>query len=157
MIIRTAEAQALTDVMLTIFRVNGRLLARGDQLSGALGLTSARWQALGAIALSDRPQSVPDVADRMGMTRQGAQKQVNLLEGDGLVEPVPNPRHKRSPLYRLTEAGIAAFEDIDHRHTRWANLLADGMSEPELRNAIDVIESLGARLEAIDPLKASQP
>ena len=42
----------LTDLVLDVFRLNGALLASGDTLVKDLGLTSARWQVLGAIALS---------------------------------------------------------------------------------------------------------
>ncbi|MBL0371723.1 MarR family transcriptional regulator [Rhizobium sp. KVB221] len=154
---RTIQAQALTDIMLAIFRINGKLLAQGDTVSAPLGLTSARWQVLGAIALSDRPQSVPQIAETMGITRQGAQKQVNLLEADGLALAMPNPRHKRSPLYHLTEAGIGTFANINNRHTMWANRLSDGMATSDLQRTLEVMGSLEARLEIVDPLKASEP
>jgi hypothetical protein len=44
--------KAATALILEVFRFNGRLLAAGDKLVANLGLTSARWQVLGAIALS---------------------------------------------------------------------------------------------------------
>jgi len=40
----------MTNLILEIFRVNGLLLAAGDRLTRDLGLTSARWQVLGALA-----------------------------------------------------------------------------------------------------------
>ena len=46
--------RALTGLVIEVFRLNGDLLAAGDALVGDLGLTSARWQVLGAIALSHR-------------------------------------------------------------------------------------------------------
>ena len=49
---------ALTELILETFRLNGRLLAAGDALVRDLGLTSARWQILGAIALSPVPLPV---------------------------------------------------------------------------------------------------
>jgi hypothetical protein len=55
--------------------VNGQLLAAGDRLVEDLNLTSARWQMLGAIALADSPHTAPQLAARMGVSRQGAQKQ----------------------------------------------------------------------------------
>lgn len=148
---RSAKAQTLTDIMLAIFKINGRLLNSGDRLSAPLGLTSARWQALGAIALANPPRSVPEIAEEMGMTRQGAQKQVNLLEESGLVEAMNNPRHKRSPLYRLTPAGRSAFEAINMLHTGWANALASTMEQTKLETALDCLNALDRRLGAVDP------
>ena len=57
---------ALTDIILAVFRVNGRLLAKGDELVGPLNLTSARWQVLGAVALAVRPTSAPQIAEPWG-------------------------------------------------------------------------------------------
>ena len=101
------EAVILTEIMLTVFRVNGRLLEKGDQLVEPLNLTSARWQVLGAVALAGKPLSAPQIAEAMGMTRQGAQKQLNVLEQFGFFERSSNPRHQRSPLYDLTELGLS--------------------------------------------------
>ncbi len=55
---RSPEGDALTDMILTMFRVNNLALTSGDRLVAPLGLTSARWQILGAIALADRSQPV---------------------------------------------------------------------------------------------------
>lgn len=114
------DSEKLTEIILSIFRLNGRIIEWGDRLSGEFGLTSARWQVLGAIALAKAPQTVPDIADRMGVTRQATQKQVNLLEGEGLVEKRPNPRHRRSPHYRLTEAGGRVYAQVSEKYDAWA-------------------------------------
>src|SRR5215470_4298457 len=55
---RTAEGDAATAVVLEIFRVNGLVLADGNRLAVAEGLTAARWQVLGAVALAGRPLTV---------------------------------------------------------------------------------------------------
>ena len=48
----TPEAVLLTRLVLELFRLNGRLLAAGDAMTRDLGLTSARWQVLGAVRLA---------------------------------------------------------------------------------------------------------
>ncbi len=53
---RTPSAETLTDLILTLFRVNNATLVWGDRLVRPFGLTSARWQIMGAIAYADRPQ-----------------------------------------------------------------------------------------------------
>lgn len=114
-----SDSETMTDIILTIFRLNGRIIEWGDRLSGEFGLTSARWQVLGAIALAHAPQTVPEIADRMGVTRQATQKQVNLLEGEGLVAARANPRHRRSPHYVLTEAGERAYARVTEKYQAW--------------------------------------
>ena len=76
---RTSEGETATEVVLATFRANGLLLAAGDELAGTQGLTSARWQVLGAITLADMPLSVPHIARRMGLTRQSVHVTVNRL------------------------------------------------------------------------------
>ena len=89
---------------LAVFRLNGAMINWGDDFSASAGLSSARWQMLGAIALAERRVRAADRrAD--GVTRQGAQKQLNLLAEAGLIELIANPGHKRSPLHALTVEG----------------------------------------------------
>jgi len=52
----------------------------------------------------------PQIAEAMGITRQGALKQLNRTLGEGLFNIHQNPRHTRSPLYTLTEEGRQAFD-----------------------------------------------
>ncbi len=144
---RTAEAQALTNIMLAVFRINGRLLEGGDRLVAPLDLTSARWQVLGAIALAATPRTVPQIAEAMGMTRQGALKQVAKLEADGFLSSLANPRHKRSPLYALTEKGADAYRSVDTIYTTWANTLAEGLDLRRLEQARTLLAEFDNRLE----------
>ena len=55
----------------------------------------------------------PQIAEQMGVSRQGAQKQLNLLAENGLVEKLPNPSHQRSPHYHLTDNGSSLFEKVN--------------------------------------------
>jgi hypothetical protein len=63
----TKAGKAFTELILEIFQFNGRLLAAGDRLAKPLGLTSARWQVIGAI--EDRPLPVAQIARNMGLAR----------------------------------------------------------------------------------------
>ena len=152
---RTIEADLLTDIMLVVFRINGRLLDGGDRLGAPLNLTSARWQVLGAISLSSGSVTVPAIAEMMGMTRQGAQKQVNKLEEEGFIEKRTNPRHQRSPFYVLTPRGAASYARITDLHTGWANRLADGLDAPDLRAALALLNSFDQRL-ALDAMESKE-
>ena len=73
-----ARATALTDLILALFRVNNLTLAWGDRLVAPLGLTSARWQILGAIVYADRPQPVAWLARDLGANRQNVQRIVKI-------------------------------------------------------------------------------
>jgi DNA-binding MarR family transcriptional regulator len=143
---RGTTAKLLTEIVLLVFRVNGRLLSAGDRLVGDLGLTSARWQMLGAVALSDRPRTAPHLAARMGMTRQAAQKQLDLLMEDGLVAAEANPGHARSPLYLLTRKGTSVYAATERVQTAWANRLGDSLSIRDLETTKQLLDNLSNRL-----------
>jgi DNA-binding MarR family transcriptional regulator len=119
----------------------------GDLLSASEGLTSARWQVIGAIALAERPLTVPQIARRMGLTRQSVHATVNRLVADGLVELAPNTDHRRSQLVRLTELGEKTYVALDRRQAQWANRLASEIEQSELEATARVLEELCATLE----------
>ena len=106
----TTSGMALTDLMLDLFRLNSQLLMMGDRLVAELGLTSARWQVLGAIVYADRPEPVAWIARDLGGHRQNVQRIVNDLHKEGLVDFEPNPHHKRAQLVVLTEKGRKTFD-----------------------------------------------
>src|SRR5215831_14660618 len=81
---------ALTELILLVFRLNGRLLEAAEAMAAAGGLTAARWQVLGGVL--DEPRSVSAVARRMGLTRQSVQRLANVLVAEGFARWEPNPR-----------------------------------------------------------------
>ncbi len=141
------QSAIMGDLMVEVFRLNGRLLAAGDALVGDLGLTSARWQVLGAVALARAPLPVAHIARNMGLTRQAVQRLANEMERDDLVRFAPNPHHRRAKLVHLTPRGQAAFEAAMKRHTPWANALARGLGAKRIEKALETLRVLRARLE----------
>ncbi len=144
---RTEEGEAVTALILDVFRLNGRLQLAGDRLVSELGLTSARWQILGAIAYADRPESVAWHARAMGVHRQGVQRIVNELNREGVVEFQPNPHHKRAHLVVLTQRGRKLYQVAIARQIPWVNELSEGLSSEDIATAQNVIGRLTARLE----------
>ena len=147
---RTHQADLLTSIILAIFHNNGHLLSSGDRLVASLGLTSSRWQVLGAVALSAMPLSAPQIGAAMGITRQGSQQQIALLIKTGLLEPLPNPANKRSPLYALTQHGRNIYTQLEHIQACWANQIVVGFTEDDLITTNRVLDRIALRL-AIAP------
>ena len=144
---RTATGEALTSVILSTFRANGLLLEAGDRISGEHSLTAARWQVLGGIALSDRPLTVPQIARRMGLTRQSVHATVDRLVEDGLVELIANDDHRRSHLVRLTTLGLGTYRALDEDQAVWVDSLSRGIARSDLEMARRVLDELIRRLE----------
>jgi len=141
------EAEALTALILEVFRLNGRMISAGDRLVSDLKLTSARWQVLGAAALAPSPQPVAWLARSMGLHRQGVQRIVNELVAEGVVALAENPHHRRAKLVRLTRKGEALFEAASRRQRPWARRLAKDLPPKAIAAAHDLLKALRERLE----------
>ena len=138
---------SMTDLILEAFRLNGRLLVAGDALVANLGLTSARWQVLGAIALSPVPLPVAHIARNMGLTRQAVQRLANEMERGGLVQFGPNPHHQRAKLVLLTAQGKAAYDAAMKRQGPWVSGLATGLSAAQIETATATLRRIRQRLD----------
>ena len=147
--------RSLTDLIIDVFRLNGALLVSGDALVGDLGLTSARWQVLGAIALSPVPLPVAHLARNMGLTRQAVQRSVDEMRNDGLVQLDPNPHHRRAMLVTMTERGQSAYRAASERQERWAHVLAAGLLPEDIEAASLLMRELQRRLEASPSITAT--
>lgn len=145
---RTVQGAALTDLILMMFRANNRTLTWGDRLVAPLGLTSARWQVMGAIVAAGQPQPVAWLARDLGANRQNVQRIVNDLQAAGLVTFRPNPHHLRARLVVLTEAGQAAYDAAIRLYDVEVNRLAEGIPQADLDTARAVLVTLHDRLEA---------
>ncbi len=139
---------AMTELILRIFRVNGGLLLAGDRLVSPLGLTSARWQLLGGIAAVKQPRPVVQLARDIGVSRQAVQRLANEMEREGIVAFRPNPRHKRAQLVVLTTRGRELFEAALNLQRPWAGDLAQSLTGAQVAVARDVLDSLLTGLDA---------
>jgi DNA-binding MarR family transcriptional regulator len=144
---RTPAGEALSGIVLDLFRVNSLLSTAGDRLVAPLGLTSARWQTLGAMVTAARPQPVAWLARDMGANRQNVQRIVNDLHEDGLVAFEVNPHHRRAQLVVLTEKGRRAFEAAMDLQAPWINRLAEGLSIKDIETVHRVVTAMRQTLE----------
>lgn len=148
---RTPAGEALTNVVLDLFRLNSLLLTAGDRLVAGLGLTSARWQTLGAIVVAPRPQPVAWLARDMGANRQNVQRIINDLHKEGLVAFAANPHHRRAQLVVLTDKGKRIFAAAMRLQAPWINSLSEGLSVKDVQTFHRVVMALRQKLENIEP------
>jgi len=144
---RTLAGDALTNLMLDLFRLNSLLLTAGDRLVARLGLTSARWQILGAIVAAERPQPVAWLARDLGANRQNVQRITNDLHKDGLVAFEANPHHRRAQLVVLTDKGRRTFDAAMDLQAPWVNGLSEGVLVKDMETFHRVIAALRKKLE----------
>ncbi len=144
-----SEAGALlTEVVLTTFRLNARVLDAAQQLATAGGLTAAWWQVLGGVL--DQPRTVAEVSRRMGVSRQGVLRIADLLVERGLAEYRVNPAHRRAQLLACTEAGYWAIRQITLVTHPWSDRIGEKVGAADLRSALATMERLVEVLETAD-------
>jgi DNA-binding MarR family transcriptional regulator len=141
----TQAGAAFTDLVIELFRVNGTMIAVGDELTRDLGLTSARWQVLGAVG--KEPKTVAAAARQMGLTRRNVQRIADWLVESGIAEFTDNPNHRRAKLVALTKEGVALRERLGKRQAKWANATGAHFTVDELLATADVLRRLKKALE----------
>src|SRR5689334_13785139 len=148
---RTPGGEALSGLILDLFRVNSLRLTAGDRLVAPLGLTSARWQILGAIVAAERPQPVAWLARDLGANRQNVQRIVNDLHKEGLVAFETNPHHRRAQLVVLTGKGRQAFDAAMRLQAPWVSGLAEGLAVKDIQTVHRVVTALRENLVRNEP------
>jgi len=130
------------DLVLSVFRLNGLLIAEGDAMTEALGLTSARWKVIGVIAMSSAGVTVPGIAMVLGQSRQAVQRITDVMVEDGLLSYQANPKHRRSVLVTLTEDGNAAYKSLREVQDPWAIENTADIPVEELNSALRLVRRL---------------
>ncbi|MEX2130064.1 MAG: MarR family transcriptional regulator, partial [Pseudohongiellaceae bacterium] len=140
--VHSPKRKLFLDLVLSIFRLNGLLIAQGDNMTRDLGLTSARWRVIGAVALSSAGVTVPGIARVLGQSRQAVQRITDVMVHDGLLVYSPNPKHKKSVLVQLTETGKSAYSLLREVQDPWALETTEDVSAESLETALTVVRRL---------------
>jgi len=130
----------LNDLVLKVFRLNGRLLNAADRLTEGSGLTAARWQVLGAVLRE--PLTVAAAARSMGLARQSVQRLADVLVEEGLCEFLPNPAHQRAKLLAPTDRGWKAIDQIRPGVNAWARRICALVGEDTVACASAAVDAL---------------
>jgi DNA-binding MarR family transcriptional regulator len=137
----------LSDTALAVFRLHGRFLEESERMSRPAGLTTARWQVLGAVLREPLP--VSGAARVMGITRQSAQRVADLLVAEGLAAYLPNPAHRRAKLLAPTNAGRAAVARIEPAHRDLALRLRERLGDEGFVRVRAALLELSAAMDDI--------
>lgn len=98
------------------------------------------------------PQTVPQVARSLWITRQGVQRFVDEAKALGFVTARPNPGHKRSHLIDLTDAGRAAYRGLHADELATLDRIAAGLDPDDIAACVRVLAHLTRELRGIvDP------
>jgi DNA-binding MarR family transcriptional regulator len=130
---------------LSIFKLNGLLMRVGEDITQAIGQSSARWQVLGR---AYEPQTVANMARDIGHTRQSVQRVADVLAREGLVVYKDNPADRRAQLLELTPQGLEVLTAIYVRQQEWSQRIMTKLNPEQLVEIADALEDIGQRLES---------
>jgi len=136
------QGNLFTEIVLETFKVSGLLTIEGDRLTQAHGLSSARWKILGALARSDTPQTVSQIARIMGQTRQSVQRLVDVMSKDEILGFLDNPHHKRAKLVVLTNKGKEIYTSLDAMWNPWASQHAKHFNQEALLTTLAALREI---------------
>ncbi len=146
-----AKAEVLIPIVIAdIYELAGRLRENGDAIAATVGQTQARWQVLSAA--SGAPQTVPQIARVLGVTRQNVQRIADLLVAEGAADYRVNPDHRASPHLVLTKSGRAAFEQLMKAASGYHARLARRISPSETIALQRMLRRFLEAVSEIDPI-----
>jgi DNA-binding MarR family transcriptional regulator len=134
---RTPAGDALSELVVQVFRLNGLLVSTGDSLAQPAGQTSARWRVLATV--EDGPSTIAQIARAWGLARQSVQRVADVLVEERYCLYEENPGHRRAQLLRITPRGSRALRTIQSAQRTWADALGAEIGEADLRKANEVL------------------
>jgi len=147
---QTAAQAAVPIVVADIYEIAGRFRENGETIARTVGQTQARWQVLSAA--SGRPQTVPQIARVLGVTRQNVQRIADLLVGEAAAEYRDNPDHRGSPHLILTRRGHTALDAITKAAAGYHARLARKLSPSDVVSLQRGLRRLRDALTDIEPV-----
>ena len=125
-----------------------RLSAWAARFYGKGQLSGPRRTVLVSLARSG-PQTVAQMARRRSQSRQRFQPLVDALVADGLLQAVPNPAHKKSPLIVLTARGRKMVERIHRIEGMWRSRLKLTQPARQIAQSVEVVRAVRLELERL--------
>jgi len=140
-------------IVADIFELAGRFRAEGESIAATVGQTQARWQVMSAA--SGMPLTVPQIARRLGVTRQNVQRIADLLVSEAWASFEPNPDHRGSPYLILNKRGRAALARLGKAAARMHAALVGRLAGTDVgaihRGLRRLIQAMNDRENAVDP------
>jgi DNA-binding MarR family transcriptional regulator len=124
-----------------------RMRVAAKQFLGQGELSAGRRSLIKSLG-AHGPQTVPQMAKVRSVSRQHIQTLVNSLREDGLVRPIENPAHQRSPLIELSAKGRRFLAEMESREIVLQRFLARGIPAENLQIALEVVQTLRSKFES---------
>ncbi len=147
------DPDALAPRLMEVFALVGplyRRVQRKVEQAEAVEGVSVGVRAVLALLCDHGPMTVPHMGRDQALSRQFVQRMVNEAAARGLVESIPNPAHKRSPLFRLTGAGQAVIDAVTAREYALLRQVGGDLTEADVRACTRVLTRMLALFDDVD-------
>lgn len=133
-------AHRLAEVFLEVgplYRTAANVVADNEHHEGV----STGVRAVLEVLAIDGPSTIPEVATRIGVSRQYVQRNAADAVRANLIETHDNPSHRQSRLMTLSEEGAEAFDRI---RSREAGVLerVEGLTDEDIDACLRVLRRL---------------
>ncbi len=142
-----ADGARLHDLFREVFALRAALAGRMDEVHEQAGLRTPQARAADVLTRLG-PVTVPDLAARLGVSRQFALTVCNELESLGLLEFADNPRHRRSRLAALTAEGRRVLARFREREAAFLGQVLPDLDPGAVDAARDLLRRIRNRVEA---------
>ncbi len=112
------------------------------------GHSASRMEAMASIAYSAPGTTQIQIAKRIGIEGPTLTRTLDMLEADGMVERLPDPKDRRNKHMRLTRTGYVALAEMFEITQRLRRHLLEGVSESEIAATDRFLDVLVGRIES---------
>jgi DNA-binding MarR family transcriptional regulator len=147
-----SAAQLVPLIVADVYQLAGQFRAHGEAIAETVRQTQARWQVMSAA--SAEPKTVPQIARRLGVSRQNVQRIADKLVSDGCAHFAANPDHRASDHLVLTERGHEALGRLSAAAKAHHARIAKNFSNEQLSALHRELRQMRVALEQIEALTA---
>lgn len=141
-----SKGAAIAELMFEVAQLFFRLRAVGQKAGFFTDWGAGAFGFMRSLALLG-PLTVPQIARMRPTSRQRMQRLADELAGEGIVEFIDNPKHRRSRLVRLTRKGIARYRQLDARLSEIVSTMGADLDEADIRKSIEIVRRLSDEMK----------
>ena len=119
-----------------------------DERLRAIGQSTSRMEALGAIMNMKGPKSQRDVAKRLRVEGATITRIIDILGAEGLVARTVDPKDRRINLVEISPKGESVLKEIFAIYDEVRDDIVEGLSADEKRVLSSALDRMLARLDS---------
>ena len=135
-------------MMIRMVLVVRRFRNRMDERLRAIGQSTSRMEALGAIMNMKGPKSQRDVAKRLRVEGATITRIIDILGAEGLVARTVDPKDRRINLVEISPKGEAVLKEIFAIYDEVRDDVVEDLSADEKRVLSSALDRMLARLDS---------